>query len=245
MLVLTNVQDNRAPTTSYNTNAAVMNATSFGGATWNFLWCATARNNQTGAGSIAPPDAQSSRTAQACYMRGLSEKIEIITNTSLPWQWRRIVIAAKGIQAVLTETSTTYFRNITSAGYARTVNEIGTANQVNLHNILFKGEVNKDWKDQFIAPLDTTKFRVLCDKTINIRSSAEGGMMRKYNMWHPMNKTLIYADDESGGQEATAEFSSPYVGLGDVWVYDIFRPAYQGTGSLLFNPNTTLYWHEK
>lgn len=245
MLVLTNVQDNRAQPTSYSATSAAMNATAWNAVPWRFLWCSTARNNQNGTGSIGQPDNQATRTAQACYMRGLKEQIEFVMTSSLPWQWRRVVFSTKGIQTVLTEAANSYFSNLTSGGYARTVNEVLPATGTALEDIMFKGKVGSDWNDIFTASTDSSRIKIMYDRTRNLNAGAEGGRIQKVSLWHPMNKTLVYGDDENGGIEATSLYSNSAVGLGDVWVYDMFRPAYSGSGGLLFKPQATLYWHEK
>ena len=71
----------------------------FSGASANstvLLWSPTGR--QAAVGSTAPNVSQySARTATDTFIRGFRESVEIQTNSQLPWTWRRIVFAAKGI----------------------------------------------------------------------------------------------------------------------------------------------------
>lgn len=211
------------------------------------IWCATARD-MTPNSVPSAPGYIATRTATSCYMKGLSEKIEIQISDGLPWQWRRICFTSKAfVDEVNTTGSFTLF-NETSNGMQRTINQPTGANRVAVERSLFKGEVNVDWNDQMIAPLDRARFTVMYDKTITIAAGNESGSIRKYNRYHPMNKTLVYNDEERGDTEESAYYSvGSKAGMGDYYVVDIFRPRVGSTTSnqLLFSPNTTLYWHEK
>jgi hypothetical protein len=62
-----------------------------------------------------------------------------------------------------------------------------------------------------------------------------------------MNKTLVYDDDEAGGQTSQDYFSvSSKAGMGDYYVMDIFQcPNGNGSDNLTVSPEATLYWHER
>lgn len=215
----------------------------------SFVWCATARSNDliNGGGPGNVFDA-ATRTATTCFMRGLSEKIEIQVVDGLPWQWRRICITAKGLQLAVQESSTFQLRSLTSSGYQRTVNQIRGGTQGAFEGVLFKGIFGQDWFDQMLAPIDTNRVTVKYDKTITIASGNDEGCIRKFNRWHGMNHNLVYDDDELGGGTAGDDFSAQgKAGMGDYYVIDYFRPRNGATidNQLLFCPNATLYWHEK
>lgn len=114
--------------------------------------------------------------------------------------------------------------------------------------IIFKGQQGKDWSDPLIAPLDTRQIDVKFDKTWTIRSGNEKGTVAERKLWHPMNKNLVYADDEDGKGELTDYFSvTDKQGMGDYYIYDMFIP---GAGSssgdyINITPSSTLFWHEK
>ena len=62
-----------------------------------------------------------------------------------------------------------------------------------------------------------------------------------------MNKNMVYANDENGEGETLDVISTASKhGMGDYYVVDFFN-ANGGTASDLldFNPEATLYWHEK
>jgi len=246
MLPWTNMtSSSQSGSTTYTTSPAVIT----GGVSLAPLtiWCATARDLSPNTGTAAPAT-QALRTATTCYMKGLSEKIEIQISDGVPWQWRRICFTSKTIASLVPGSASFTMYNETSLGMVRTLNQpTGTARQT-LEAYLFRGAVNVDWNDQIIAPVDTTRVTLLSDKTITLAAGNEQGSIRKFNRYLALNKNLVYDDDESGDTETSSFLSvGSKPGMGDLFVVDIFRPRVGSTTSnqLLFSPNTTLYWHEK
>lgn len=216
------------------------------------LWCPTARDNtQTNAGLPGNVFTPATRTATNCFMRGLKESIEVQTSTGLPWQWRRIVFCAKDPQ-YFSPAVAPYLE--TSNGYARLLykNTGGSANDQllknNLRTIVFKGSINSDWSDILNAPIDTARIDLKSDVTTIISSGNSNGKLRKFDRWYPMNKSLVYDDDESGGGESPSVYSvQDKRGMGDLYIWDIFVSGIGGTSSdqITFDPAATLYWHER
>lgn len=200
---------------------------------------------------------ESMRTATTCYMRGLSEHIRIQTSTALPWLWRRICFASKDVSfrtyQVADTPGTTILGGVeTSSGYQRaainqSVNGSGnTQNQI--FSILFKGAQGIDWTDVILAPVDTRRVDLKSDKTTRMFSGNQDGAMRESKFWHPMNKNITYADDESGEVETSSAYSvNDKRGMGDYHVLDIFACGLGGsaTDQLAVQYNSSLYWHEK
>lgn len=218
------------------------------------LWLCTARDNTLSSGGTkGTVNDDSARTATACYMRGLKETIEIQTSTGAPWQWRRICFTFRDPSILLSGNALSPFLE-TSAGFTRLMTNFTAtdAASVSTHGaitrLIFKGQQNVDWTDVRTAPLDNTRIDVKCDKTTIISSGNQTGRVKKYNMWHAMNKTLVYDDDENGMTENSAFYSvGDKRGMGDYYVIDLFQSGLgTGTGdSLNFNPTATLYWHER
>jgi len=114
--------------------------------------------------------------------------------------------------------------------------------------ILFKGRANVDWNDTILAPVDTTRVSVMYDKTFTLKSGNAYGALLERKLWHPMNKNIVYDDDENGSTEASSYYSTASkAGMGDVFVIDQFYPGAgaSSTDLLQFSTNSTLYWHEK
>lgn len=220
-----------------------------GGPFYVFPWVCTARDNTLSSGVEANILDASSRTATTCYMRGLKERIQIQTNDGHPWQWRRICFTLKGRDLYqFTETSYKLFAE-TTAGFSRLVNNIRSANMnTELNNLLFKGVDGSDWNNYFNAKTDNRRVTIKYDRTTSIKSGNDFGMMKEYNRWHPMNKNLVYDDDEVGGNTNTSVYSAQgKAGMGDYYIVDIIAA---GTGAtadqqMTFNPSATLYWHER
>lgn len=221
-----------------------------GARTYIIPFIATARDLTTFSGSKHVVSDQAARTATTCYMRGLKEKVQIQTSSGLPWQWRRICFTYRGATLIGTPQANYNWYAETSNGWMRTVNDFNTSTAAVgvLIGTLFRGQQSTDWSSYFTAPLDPTRVNVKYDKTRIIQSGNANGVMRNYNMWHPMNSNLVYDDDETGDSEASRAFSTDgKAGMGDYYVIDIIAG---GTGSstsdlLSFEPTASLYWHEK
>jgi len=217
---------------------------------YTFLWCATARTNAANnTGAIGTKFNKATRTSSSCYMRGLKEAIEIQSSSSLPWQWRRICFTYKGLAREIVAQTGYQDNLLASEGVRRVVNEVPVGSPRNtLYDTVFQGERDVDWVDPLVAKTDTDITTIMYDKTITLQTGNEQGMIRKVNRWHPMNRTLLYDDDERGGGVRSIAYSTQSKSsMGDYYVMDIFRPRVGSTSAqqLLFRPLATLYWHEK
>lgn len=221
-----------------------------------FFWNATAMDLITDA---EPNNSinTSQRTATTCYMRGLSEHIQISTSSGLPWFWRRICFTLKEDLDYADEDGTP---PIPPANYVDTSNGMqrllfnDSVNSTPLYQqriaaLIFKGVAGKDWNNITLAPLDTSRITVKYDKTKTIKSGNQVGTHREFKVWHPMNHNLVYGDDEDGATMDTAYTSvTSKAGMGNYFILDIVNPLQdQGadTDTIRIDINSTLYWHEK
>lgn len=232
--------------TTFTNQAAVL----VGGSTYIFPWICTARDNTLVNGTPASIFHQSSRTATECYMRGLKERIQVQTNSGMPWQWRRICFTLKG--DTLSQYNETAYKLYAenSSGWARVVSNTGATSNLAtaINNLVFRGQVGADWSALFNAKVDNSRVSLKHDKTTYIRTGNASGIMRDYHRWHPMNSNLVFDDDESGLSMVPSYFSTEgRQGMGDYYVIDIIAAGSGSTTSdqLTFNPQTTLYWHER
>jgi len=188
-------------------------------------------------------------------MRGVSELIHIQSSSALPWKWRRICFALKDPSAFASGTGATlnYPGYIESSdGYTRAwINALvnnDTPALENFQGLLFQGRRLVDWDDFMLAKVDTRRVDLKFDKTRLIQSGNDTGVFKKYPHWHPMNKNLVYDDDESGDVMQASNFSvTDKRGMGDYVIVDLFQG--HGTGSasdiLRVKSETSIYWHEK
>lgn len=113
---------------------------------------------------------------------------------------------------------------------------------------IFEGTFSRDYLTYMEAKVDSTRVSCKYDRTITLSSGNERGVWRHYNMWHPMNKNLVYDDDEHGDavQESQVSVNSK-LGMGDYYVVDLFQPSVTGTDQerLSVQMTSMLYWHEK
>lgn len=214
------------------------------------VWCATARDlTEDSSNTQGRVTDQATRTAQTCFMRGLSEKIEIQVTDGLPWQWRRVCFTYKGFINAAPSTTGFSLLTETSSGYTRVLNMLPSATYINtVEGIMFRGTKGTDWTDPMTAPLDPARITTKYDRTITIASGNEQGCIRKYSLWHGMNKNLVFADDENAGSTNESFFSTQSkAGMGDYIVVDYFQARKGSTSSqqLSFGTTATLYWHER
>lgn len=245
MLTYTNATATNRYGGSYNTIPAVLQAAS-GALDYEFLYIATARNSTTSPGNFSNINDAASRTATRTYMRGIKEKIEVQTSDGTPWQWRRICFCYKGPTILQSLTNYLAFAETAPNGYTRTINDLSNQAGV-LHAEVFDGTKGQDWNDTIIAPVDRARCTVKYDKTVRFASGNNAGVMKRLSLWHPMNKTLVYDDDEEGGQIGVNPLSvNTNIGMGDYYIYDIIRPLNGASGSQMsVNIASTLYWHER
>jgi len=221
----------------------------------SFLWCPTARDLVVGSG-LATIALESARTATTCYMRGLSEKLRLSTSSGVPWFHRRICFTYKGTQPFQISykddigSNQLFLEN--SNGLTRLMFNSSVNNTPNYQNqvasVIFKGAQGVDWSDPLIAPIDTRRISLKHDRLWTLKSGNANGTVFERKLYHPMNKNLVYDDDESGTSETTSYYSvDSKPGMGDYYVWDIFTSGPGGSASDLLrcDISSTLYWHEK
>lgn len=185
------------------------------------------------------------RNSQTTYVRGFKEKISMRMSDGAGWRWRRIVFAAKGLGTA--NTGRPYLD--TSSGYARVMTRIsGSTFYDNLVAILFKGTYNVDWSNPYTAKVDTQRVTLLSDKSRTIGNGNTSPRYLKHQQWYPINKNIVYGDEEAGGLVTGNLYSTTSkAGIGDIYVLDFFDCA-EGTANahtLIVDPECTYYWHEK
>lgn len=206
-----------------------------------FVWCATARD-RIGTGDAT---ATSLRNSDVCYMRGLKEKILISTTGGSAWRWRRICFTAKGL---VPPSGTVDSLEVSPNGWVRLMaNQWTSALGNGFNSLIFKGTAGLDWTDVFTAKVDTSRVTIKFDKTFVVSSGNANGIVRNFNLWHPMNQNLVYDNDENGESEINSTRStSSKAGMGDYYVIDYFVSVDASASQLLYiSPQATLYWHEK
>lgn len=228
-----------------------------GDESYQFLWIASARDNVI-AGTEPGVFQASQRTATTCFMRGLAERWDITTGSPAPWLHRRIVFSftgpeiytvttpTNGVGALFAELSTGYtrdFPNLFGVVDPRTVQVQSQAN-----DIIFKGTQGRDWTDLFQAKVDTNRVTLISDKVTRYTSGNDRGVFRTQKFWTPINKNLIYDDDENGNSTVNSPFSVSHgPTCGDIYVMDLFSAGLGSTSSdeMRINVQATLYWHER
>lgn len=215
---------------------------------YTFTWIASARPAESFTGTKGTKVDVKVRTNQTIYARGLKEKIRLQTLGGVGWSWRRICYTLKGdriLNGDVDPTASEYFR-LTSNGMARLVHQEPSSRSV---ETIFQGQQGEDWENAMNAKVDTRNVTVMYDRIRTIQSGNESGVSRHYNLWHPMNKNIVYEDEEAGDSMFTSAVSTESrAGMGDYYVTDFFEPnrgGVAGDDDLEFQPHATFYWHEK
>lgn len=238
------------------TGAVVNTKAGNGGPVSIFMWCPTARNmlNTTATGEARGNAGDSAtRTSSTPFMRGLKENIVFYGPGPGSWEWRRIIFRMRGpatdprfnVWLRGTQGISRYWKELTgtAAGAAESLTAI--------RDNLFAGQIGLDWNDYQTAPTDNKILDIVYDKKSILQPNNADEISRRFNQWIPMNKTLMYDDDENGGVEGSNPFSAPGKrGMGDMYILDFFSPGPQASTSttvtgLNVYATSTLYWHEK
>ncbi|AJD07462.1 putative capsid protein [Odonata associated gemycircularvirus 1] len=220
------------------------------------LFCPTARSLVTAGATNTIVDT-ADRTSTTCYLRGYREDLRIQTSSPLPWLWRRICFTSKGatFQQAFNDSSPTapiQPYSDTSIGMARKWFNLQVNNSpntvANYNQIMFRGNFGADWNDVITAKVDTTRITVKSDRVTHITTGNNSGHFSERKLWYPMNRNLVYDDDENGAAETPQYVSSDAkAAWGDYYIVDYLVPGVGGTTSDVVNLNctATLYWHEK
>nr|UBJ26236.1 capsid protein [Giant panda feces-associated gemycircularvirus] len=241
-----------AQTPSPNAAGSIKADTINGAIGATYIWRCTQRDRLPNSG----PDTNASalRTSDICFMRGLKETLMINSNSGKTWFWRRICFTCKGSPFGPTFTAD-YAAETTTEGWVRYVSNLRPPSQPDnwgpsrnaMTSVLFRGARGIDWLDPHNAKVDQQRIKVVYDKSRILRSGNAEGTMHRVKQWLPMNKNLIYDNDESAEGETTGNQSvvGP-AGMGDYYVCDFIDCALgTSTDTLSFLPQATLYWHER
>lgn len=216
---------------------------------YGFVFCPSARD-------WADYDTVYGRRRSLVYARGYAERSVMENSNGTGWIWRRIVFATKhGFRREFP--AGTLQLNISQHGQVRTAwNFLGGGTNANaakdeLEGMLFKGAAGADWVDRFSAQIDTTRVTVIKDRLRQLKSGNQAGSFHYSKDWYPVNKNIRYDEDENGLLANGEKDNSPWstegsVGVGNVYVYDIFACAGSDeTSTMTWEPQGTWFWHER
>lgn len=209
------------------------------------LWCPTYR----------PHDEESGphhRNAWRVFWRGVRERIllsvsfEVIHRRVCFWSYRR---HDEGAPILNPETSS----------WRRPLRRISPIDDPEIFEQLWKGTLDEDYSEnnRWNAPLDNRRYTIVYDKsyTINpnydVGENSAFGKSRSRKMWHPLNCTLMYDQDEAGIGDLDSAWAAlaPATGA-NFYILDIFSTGQdlgddtsQRVGT--FTTTANVYWHEQ
>jgi len=209
-----------------------------------------------------PQFGASERNKTRTFSKGYHERITLITNTAAHWMWRRIVFRKimlpqiLQVQAVTPTVNPNIVFNLrdTTRGQMRTTWNMGLGSTPNIdvdnimQSLIFDGTEGSDWASVYNAKTAKRFIKVVSDRTRQLGGAQTAqGRAHRFQEWYPVNRTLVYDDEESG---ATPDSGSTYSDssrftAGDLCIYDTFQ-CINGTESdiLRFGVEGTYYWHE-
>lgn len=244
MLAFSNVTAPDADSPTFRQGPAILAPTLANGSFFTFGWCPTARPAENSSGARGSKVDISLRTANTIFARGTKEIITLSTQSSHPWQWRRICFQIKAFFDTPDPNTSSFFR-LTSSGMVRLITLIPNEG---IFTPLFEGSRDRDWEDPMIAPLNRDLITVKYDRRTTIKSGNDTGTIKVMKHWHPINANITYRDEQEGENMDLSPISTAgKKGSGDYYIIDIFKPGpgYGDDDILSFDVNSTFYWHEK
>lgn len=203
----------------------------------------------TALASYPDVETEASRNAQQVYWRGVKEQADLMTSSGAAWKWRRIIFEVKGLAA---EVPNVVSNVETSNGYPRAIVELSgdppAVIRNGLERLIFQGVAPSDWSNVFNAKVDTNRVKLHYDKTRHLQSGNDRGRFYSFKQWMPFNKNFTYDDEERGTVEKDVSSFAALgrSGMGDVYVFDMFAcQLNDDIHKLSFNPQATMYWHER
>lgn len=215
-----------------------------------YLWCPTWRQRRPSSTD------EHVRANQEVYMRGIKDRVMVSATFSLVhrrvcfWSHRRIEDARPFVMEnpdVID--APPYQRRNLVALYPNLDEE--------LFEYLFKGTVGFDYSEnsRWDTPLDNKRLKVVYDHQYTItpnyapNEGAQFGKTLTRKFWHPINRKIMYDDDEEGADVSGSGWSANTPeSLGNYYVLDIFSTGQWIEGSTdtvgTFMPESTTYWHE-
>lgn len=195
-----------------------------------FLWSPSYMEQNVASGAH---ENRTIRDRQRIYFRGVRDNVFL--TTSAPVMWRRVVffmhmpVVAAQPYIITNEVDFQHY-------YSRKMNRLDPdGNDENLFEYLFRGTVGRDYtvETRFNAPMDNRNVKVLSDRkvTINPSIAATGGgnigKIHNRKLWHPVNRSITYRDEEDGRKILTSGWStnSPQ-SPGNLFILDVFSSAH-------------------
>lgn len=199
------------------------------------------------------------RTDTRPFIKGISEKYQLVPNDAAVWEHRRIVFASKAlfVAAVLPNIGAqTAANDVNSRRQFRDMSGVTTGNyttlQTQLYDVVFEGVDTTDWRNPMLAKVDRARVDLIQDIRYQIFSGNAVARTKYKNYWTSINKTIQYDDEENGLSISPAATSvSDKRGMGNIYVLDLFYcvnpvdPLNPGNSVLAVSSQQTMYWHEK
>lgn len=202
------------------------------------------------ASAISPNSAE--RVKSRCFVKGFSERINFRTDTGETWRWRRIVFSTTSLAPYLSQNYLTHYYDGTN-GHARSMINIRSGawstDLDRVYSVIFEGTRAADWANPLTAKVDRNKVKIYADQIFAIQSNNSRGTDKNFKFWYPINKTIVYDEDEEGANNKQySRWSDGKMGagkVGDVFIFDILSSNENTTGdTAIFSPHCTYYWHE-
>lgn len=228
----------------------------------SYLWCPTARYRAS-----APGNYDSARTSDTVFYKGIKEQFTFRTSSGEPFRWRRIIFEMSSPPSAEFISVYKYVAgtNATDKGgieadpalgyegvvtYGRPLKVLTTQEQESLEALLYRGVLNVDWWDRWIAKTDSSQVKIRYDKTRIFNPTNGAGVIKQVKQWIPLNETMKYDEGEIGSADTSGMFSNSQRNtMGNIFIFDTFQGNTADTTAavdhLYLNCESTIYWHER
>jgi len=162
------------------------------------------------------------RNTTTTYARGYRERINIKLGAGGTWSWRRVAFALKGPQIRNFWIDNSLIPPIDGLQdefgqtTVRALNTVESPILTQITTLLFEGVQNEDWYDPYTAKVDKTRVTLLYDRVRSFNPGNESGKIINIKQWLPINKNIVYDDDENAQGMTSIPYSTEgKPGLGD------------------------------
>lgn len=196
------------------------------------VWCPTFRYQFTA-------NVPEQRNSSSIYYRGVRDSMDFRSIDGTPWVQRRIVV---GSRLNVVDTAAFDLGNQRDTGRLFSLNKPSYAAFL---EVIMRGTSSVDWVDPITAKVDQKRVTLYHDKVYKHTPQTANGSYKTIKFWHPINKTIMYDDEENGSTNNASPWAANQAGNENIYIVDIWVANAGGVNAPAVNFQATSYWHER
>lgn len=192
--------------------------------------------------------AQPTRNKRDVFWKGFAENVRFDTNSPNPLLVRRVVFSTPYVIDLTGPINDNTTQPTRVVGNGKHFIGLGNGNKsVDVLELILAGRNQQDWNDPMTAKIDTTRVRVMSDKTMTIRSGNTGDSFKQFKFYDRVNRKMVYDDEENAnGVQGSGWAATSYAGqLQNIYCVYLMLNLSSTSMNLNFHQMRTAYWHEK